>query len=139
MCSYDDTVIGCPYHACTITPMGVDADGFYCPGNPCYHDDTIEGCPNWSCNFDFSGYDPHHIMGYCPGNICYNDDTIYGCPGHILLPFCEQDPYGLDEQGDFCPQHVCLDPMVMTTIEWCPAYIPPTGNFSSHIHFINIF
>jgi len=111
MCSYDDTVIGCPYHACTMNPMGVDADGFYCPGNPCYHDDTIEGCPNWSCNFDFAGYDHHDINGYCPGNICYNDNTIYGCPGHILLPFCEQDPYGLDEQGDFCPQHVCLDPM----------------------------
>jgi len=124
MCYNDDTIVGCPYHACTVLPEGMDTDGNYCPSNPCYHDDTIEGCPNWACILDNTGFDPHEPNGYCPGNFCYNDDTIYGCPNYVP-PMCDTDPEGLNEAGEFCPQHVCAMPETMYVTDWCPTFVPP--------------
>jgi len=137
-CYYDDTQVGCYYHPCNVNPEGFDADGMYCPQNACYHDDTIEGCPNWSCITDPTGMDWHSYNGYCPQHMCYNDDTIQGCPGYIPT-MCEIDSMGVDEEGNFCPDHICNQPTISFTIDICPDYIPPQGNFSSHIHFINLF
>merc|ERR1712110_792938 len=92
------------------------ADGMYCPQNACYHDDTIEGCPNWSCITDPTGMDWHSYNGYCPQHLCYNDDTIQGCPGYIPT-MCEIDSIGVDEEGNFCPDHICnIQPLVSPLI-----------------------
>ena len=138
MCYVDDTIEGCYYHPCNVLPEGVDADGNYCPQNFCFHDDTIEGCPNWPCISDPTGHDYHDPTGYCPGHLCYLDDTISGCPNYSPT-MCEIDSTGVDEMGAFCPDHICNNPTLSTTLEICPDYVPPPGNFSSHIHFINLF
>jgi hypothetical protein len=108
MCYMDDTIEGCPYHACTVNPVGVDGDGNYCPANPCFSDDTIEGCPNWACNLNWFGEDTHPLSlnAYCPGHECYADDTMPGCPNYVDP--CVTYPQGYDHYGMWCPEHVCM-------------------------------
>ena len=51
---------------------------------------------------------------------------------------CALNSAGMDSTGAYCPDHPCLS-STADTIPGCPNYVPPTSNYSSHIHFFNTF